>query len=485
MNDQHGREDALNQFWNALIGAERDAAETDLTAEEIEVVHRLRSAATAPLAGLSADAAWPRVLSRIEANRSAKEGLMPLTNAVSVSTPIMLPNGRAAGHASPARGFAPAHGTVRWSWGHFATVALLMLTVAAGLVAFGPWRPGSTPPPGDLPLAVVTSAIPPVAQEAATPAASPEAGPALAEFMGEISLDADGTSLDLDETDYSSAAAGVAVADDGTLYVIDSLQDQIRVFDRDGTRVATWGEGGEGPGQYRFEQYGYSWGDLAIGPDGNIYVLDPFNSRIQVLGPDGIFLRQWGEPGSAEGQLDDPSGIGIDDAGRVYVAEMGNRRLQIFDSEGQFLDIWTPTADEGGPLQSPADVSIDAAGTVSVTEFDGNQVVRFDAKGAVIDRLGGEIGQPGALKRPWGAALDGQDNLYVANGPQVQVFAADGSPRGVIAGVASEPDQFMRLLHVTVSSDGLLYVSDEPNRRVQVFRLLPPLVSTPATLVLR
>ena len=59
---------------------------------------------------------------------------------------------------------------------------------------------------------------------------------------------------------------------DGTLYVIDSLQNQIRVFDREGNPIATWGERGSTPGQFRFEDPDSFWGDLVVGPDGNLDV---------------------------------------------------------------------------------------------------------------------------------------------------------------------------------------------------------------------
>ena len=72
--------------------------------------------------------------------------------------------------------------------------------------------------------------------------------------------------------------------------------DTVRIFDRDGTPIAEWGESGPGPGQFAFRADSYFWGDLALGPDGNVYVLDPFNSRVQVFAPDGTFLREWGVP---------------------------------------------------------------------------------------------------------------------------------------------------------------------------------------------
>jgi DNA-binding beta-propeller fold protein YncE len=282
-------------------------------------------------------------------------------------------------------------------------------------------------------------------------------------------------------TDALSAAGGVAVAADGTLYVIDSLQDQIRVFDRNGTPIATWGERGEGPGQFMFEDRGYYWGDLALGPDGNLYVLDPFNGRVQVLAPDGTFLREFGEPGAGKGQLAAPSGIGNDGDGRVYVTEFGNRRLQIFDSGGQFLAAWAPSAAAGGPFLAPADVAVDSAGTVWVTDARATRIYRLDPEGTVRGVVGESVaGQLRQILSPWGAAVDAAGNLYVAEygGSRVRVFAPDGTPLGRIGEFGVGPGQFISPIYLTVGPDGLLYVADDDTRRVLVFRLLPPLVGS-------
>ena len=316
------------------------------------------------------------------------------------------------------------------------------------------------------------------------PAASPVHTRPLAEFVAEIPLG----------TDLASAVSGVAVDGRGTLYVIDATSDQIWIFGqgdlrdelsstrRQGPVVAMWGEHGGGPGQFQF-QYPWGpphWGDLAIGPDGNLYVMDTFNSRIQVFAPDGTYLREWGESGSAEGQLAWPSGIGIDTSGRVYVADTRNARVQIFDGEGQFLAAWGLSAAEGGTVFNPADVAIDAAGIISVTDSRANRIFRFAPGGTVLDTVGAPGLLPGQLSRPWGAAVDAGGNLYVAElgSSRVQGFAPDGTSLGTVGSFGEDPGEFRGPLFLTIGPDGLLYVADEANRRVQVFRLLAPLAPT-------
>jgi DNA-binding beta-propeller fold protein YncE len=329
-------------------------------------------------------------------------------------------------------------------------LALLLGSLLAPTFAALAQEPAGTPDPG---------AASPI------PAASPAAA-ALAEFVREIDLGTGG---------LEHAAGGVAVTADGTLYVLDTLQNHIRVLDAAGNSVATWGESGAGPGQFDFGTVAFFWGDAAIGPDGNLYVLDSANARVQVLAPDGTVLREFGESGSGEGQFEAASGIDVDAAGRVYVADFANARVQVFDSDGQFVGAWAP---DDSPFQNPTDVAVDGAGAVWVTDSGNAQIYRFDAEGAVQDVIGEtEVGQLRQFLSPWGAAVDAAGNLYVAEygGSRVLAFAPDGTPLGVIGGFGFGPGGFVSPIYLTIGPDGMLYVADEGTSRVLVFRLLPPL----------
>ena len=95
-----------------------------------------------------------------------------------------------------------------------------------------------------------------------------------------------------------------------------------------------WGSLGIGDGQFR------SPGGLAIDGAGNVYVVDSFNHRIQVFDPEGRFLRKWGREGQEDGQFSYPRGLAIDGAGNVYVVDVLSHRIQVFDPEGRFLRKW-------------------------------------------------------------------------------------------------------------------------------------------------
>jgi hypothetical protein len=78
--------------------------------------------------------------------------------------------------------------------------------------------------------------------------------------------------------------------------------------------------------------------DVTWDPEGNTYISDGYiNSRVAKLDHNGNWLKSWGTPGNKPGQFNTPHSIVADAQGNIYVADRGNRRIQVFDGEGNFL----------------------------------------------------------------------------------------------------------------------------------------------------
>jgi DNA-binding beta-propeller fold protein YncE len=133
---------------------------------------------------------------------------------------------------------------------------------------------------------------------------------------------------------------GMAVDNENRfLYVADSALDQVLVFDADKlTLIRKIGTAGKGhtltePGQFSVPT------NVAVDADGNLYVSDTYNNRIEIFDADGNFIREFGKAGDRPGTFSRPKGIAVDADGHVWVADAVEDRVQCFTPEGQLL-IW-------------------------------------------------------------------------------------------------------------------------------------------------
>jgi DNA-binding beta-propeller fold protein YncE len=167
----------------------------------------------------------------------------------------------------------------------------------------------------------------------------------------------------------------LAVSPAGDLYVTDGYGNaRVHVFDPAGRHRFSWGEPGDGPGQFRVPH------GIAIDPDGTVFVADRENSRVQLFAPDGRYQSEWTD-------LARPSQVFIDRAGDVYVAELGYRagmwpgttaphpdapggRVSVFDRGGRLKARWGGGRDPCavGDFFAPHDVCVDSRGDVYVAE---------------------------------------------------------------------------------------------------------------------
>src|SRR5664279_6530025 len=121
------------------------------------------------------------------------------------------------------------------------------------------------------------------------------------------------------------------------LYISDINLDQVLVFDADTfklkRKIGTTGHNHEltTPGDFAKPS------GVAVDKEGNLYVADTLNDRIEVFDADGVYLRTWGKNGDGPGYFARPKGVTIDSDSHVWVADGMQDRVQVFTNEGQLL----------------------------------------------------------------------------------------------------------------------------------------------------
>lgn len=237
----------------------------------------------------------------------------------------------------------------------------------------------------------------------------------------------------------------VAVAPDGTWLVTDAGNHRVLVLDPDGAMrlaiggarcaLTTPGTPGCGDPDGRFNE---PWG-VAAGPAGELYVSDTWNGRIQVFDRQGRFLRAWGAFGqdaatAAAGgvaPLYGPRGLALDGEGQVLVADTGNKRVLIFDTAGR---VQGSIAGAGDTLDEPTSVVRDANGTWLVADAWNQRIVRFDDRRQRIAAWPVPGWSSRAAEDKPFVAVDGRGMVYASDpaGARVLVFTPAGRIEAVI-----------------------------------------------------
>lgn len=215
---------------------------------------------------------------------------------------------------------------------------------------------------------------------------------------------------------YAFGPTGLAVAPDGTLYVADTWNHRISVFTSDGKPLRQWGsffngqENAADLPKHTSEFYGPR--GIAIAPNGLLYVTDTGNSRILVFDKDGKFVRTFGSFGTGQAQMDNPVGIAARADGTIAVADTNNARIVLFTSDGQFQTA-LPVADWGTVRGLEAYIGFLPNSNLLIPSPTGNRLIEMTTQGQTVRTI---TGNPGDLRKSVSFALspDGK-TAYVVN----------------------------------------------------------------------
>ena len=207
--------------------------------------------------------------------------------------------------------------------------------------------------------------------------------------------------------------------------------------------------------------------DLTIDDAGNTIVADTGNHRVVKLAPDGTILWAVGRAdmlaGSGPGEFSGPKDVAVGPDGNLYVADADNGRVAKLGNDGALLATFkTPFGPQG--------ISIDADGTIFVADSNGDRVHRLSPSGALAQTIGSRGAGPGQFTAPYDVSVAG-GFLYVADGlnHRVQKLRTDGSFVAAWGTEGEAPGQFMQPIGVSATADGRVFVIDKGTARLDVF----------------
>jgi DNA-binding beta-propeller fold protein YncE len=163
---------------------------------------------------------------------------------------------------------------------------------------------------------------------------------------------------------------GIAVdRKNNRVYVVDTgnseaKEQNVKIYDTAGRRLGAIG-GAPGGGFSEFQLPTM----VAVDDAGKVYVTDTLNARVQIFDAEGKFVFTFGQTGSNWGEFDKPKGIALDSFGNIYVVDTGWSNVQIFNQKGQVLLFFGGRGPVPGMMKNPISMAIDRNNHIYVGDY--------------------------------------------------------------------------------------------------------------------
>ena len=297
-----------------------------------------------------------------------------------------------------------------------------------------------------------------------------------------------------------SSPEGVAVDANGNVIVADRSNNAIRKVTPAGIVTTISGNGTKGfaDGAVSIALFSFPW-KVTVDAQGNNYVAERDNHRIRKITPAGIVSTLAGSTsGYADGtgsdaKFNQPLDVAVDAAGNVYVADNNNHRIRKISPAGVVTTLAGSTignADGTGAdaqFRNPSGLDVDANGNVYVADRNNHRIRKITPNGEVTTVAGtGSSGRTNgaaaqaSFNQPYGVAVTSTGELIVADlvnnlirriDTAGEVTTVAGTVSGFADGAGGSA-RFNQPTDVTVTTNGIIYVSDLGNDRIRKITIL-------------
>jgi DNA-binding beta-propeller fold protein YncE len=203
----------------------------------------------------------------------------------------------------------------------------------------------------------------------------------------------------------------VALDDQENVYVTDGVSKSVLVFDRAGKQLREITDG----------TFVRPNGVAVDSKNDRVYVVDTGNSEakeqnVKIFNRAGQRVGAIGGASGADfGQFSYPTFVTLDAQGNVYVSDTLNSRVQKFDAKGNFVTSFGKAGSNWGEFERPKGVAVDTFGNVYVVDSSWSNVQIFNPKGQILLFFGGRGPIPGMMKNPLAIAIDKNNRIYVGD----------------------------------------------------------------------
>ncbi len=261
---------------------------------------------------------------------------------------------------------------------------------------------------------------------------------------------------------------GVAVGQNGHIYVTDAGGYCFKIFDANGNLIKKVGTPGSDNGQFNYPQ-----GIDVDSETGEIYVVDSNNGRLSIFDAEGGFKRSYGTVGGYPGAFYTPKGISVRD--KIYACNTRNHGLAVFEKAkfkliGHFGDLGDDPENLARGSQDyhfriVTDVAVSENGNMYIVDSKHGQVKVLSPDGGFLFKFSDNGSGAGQLNFPEGIAIDSRQNIYVCdtiNG-RIQRFSPDGELLGIWNEGVKKP------VSICIDSNSKIYVTDSELKTVHIF----------------
>ena len=273
---------------------------------------------------------------------------------------------------------------------------------------------------------------------------------------------------------FFSHPQSVAVDNDGNVYITDLGNKRIQKLSSTGQFLIEWGTNGKQVGEFHYPS------GIAV-DEKYVYVSDRDLHKVQKFDHDGNFVLEWGQHGTKEGQFKFPNGVLVSN-NFVYVVDTGNHRIQKFTLDGKFVLSFGSSGIHDAQFLTAVDIDDDIEGNLYITDRGNGKIEKFDSDGNHMESF--KYSGRNYSFSPEGISVDSDGSMFVINTANNRILhlSPDSSYLDIFEQKGPYPDKFQMPYDLAFGINGELFVVDSGKNKITVLETSHTKVTEPTQL---